>query len=239
MHIHWKLIGAILATGAGMCACGSPAPAQSPTVAHTQTAFTPVPSPKAAATAVPSAVPTPSPVTTPADPVTPPFVSHSHPVLAACRLVDGQTASSVAGTRLAKDAGLSGTVGGILGGPPNYVQDDCAYSGGSGPVIRVVLVEPARGGGTSAQGQSAFEFAQGDLEGNGGATPDKLTGIGDAAAVWAPSGAAFAQVIVQDHEVVFDVGVENVPNPLDRALELAAAALIRADSGAANGAPGS
>jgi hypothetical protein len=161
-------------------------------------------------------------------------------VLAACRLVNAQTASSIAGAPVAKNAALSGDVvdvGGIPGGPANYVQDDCAYLGG-GLTIRVVLFEPSRGGGTSAQGQSAFEFAQGDLEGNG-ATLGKVSGVGDAAAVWAPAGSSFAQVIVLDHDVVFDVGVENVASPLNKALELATAALIRADSGAANGAPGS
>ena len=237
MQTHWKLISVILAAGAGMCACGSSAPAETTTGAQAPATSTPAPSPKATATAVPSAVPTPSPVTTPDAPGTPPFVSHSHAALAACRLVNAQTASSAAGTPLAKDAGLSGAVGGILGGPANYIQDDCAYSGG-GLAIRVVLFEPSRGGGTSAQGQSAFEWAQGDLEGNG-ATLDKLSGVGDAAMLWAPAGASFAQVVVLDHDVVFDVGVENGTNPLDKALGLAAAALVRADSGAANGTPGS
>jgi hypothetical protein len=237
MYAHWKLIGAILATGAGMCACGSSTSVQTTAGAQAQTTSVSSPTPKATATPVPSAVLTPSAVTMPDATSTGAFISHSHPVLAACRLVTAQTVSSIAGTALAKDAALSGAVGGNPGGPANYVQDDCAYSGG-GLTIRVILFEPSRGGGTSAQGQSAFEFAQGDLEGNG-ATLGKVSGVGDAAAVWAPAGSPFAQVIVLDHDVVFDVGVENVANPLNKALELATAALIRADSGAANGAPGS
>jgi hypothetical protein len=138
-----------------------------------------------------------------------------------------------------KDAQLSGAVGGILDGPANYVQDDCGYSSSDGgPAIRVVLFEPSRGGGTIAQGKSTFQWAEGDVEANG-AKLDKLAGLGDAAAVWAPAGASFAQVVVLDHDVVFAVGIDKAANPLDKALELATAALVRADSGAANGAPGS
>ncbi|HET9051406.1 MAG TPA: hypothetical protein VFO60_06855 [Candidatus Dormibacteraeota bacterium] len=141
---------------------------------------------------------------------------------------------------LAKDQDLSSFVGTIAGGPPTYVQDDCAYSSSSGgATIRVVLVEPSAGGGTRAQGQSAYTFVQEDLEANGGATLTRVDGLGDAAAMWLQAGDSFAERIVLDHEIVFSIGVENAADPEAVVRAVATAALTRADSGRADGRPGS
>lgn len=237
---------AFLAAALGVSACGSSTAA--PTTGGVDALATPTPAPTATAaptavptpTPAPTATPTPTPATDPL-PVSPHFTSRSHAVLAACRLVDAQTAGALVGAQLAKDPAVSGFVGGIDGGPRDYVQDDCGYASTSsgGPVVRVVLVEPSHGGGTSAQGQDAFAWSKEDLEINGHATLTKLDGLGDAAVVWAPAGASFAEVVVQDHEVVFSIGVENAPDPLNKAIGLATLALVKADSGAANGSPGS
>lgn len=237
----------LAATGLTAAGCGgashvpsSLAAAGAPSVSATATA-----SPAAHVTPAPTPVSTPTPTPTPSPAPTPPpaaaFVSRPHQPLAACHLVDPATAATFAGAPVTRDDTLSGSVPSVwfsvVDGTP-YAQDDCGYTSGAA-TVRVVLLEPAPGRrGSAADGRDAFQAAEADLAGSQIAlTP--VSGVGDQAAIMAPPGGGAAQVIVLDHEVVFDVGLEAVGDAAGKSVALAVQALSRADSGAADGQPGS
>lgn len=201
-------------------------------------ASTAAPSPTAAV-ATPSPAPpvaTPSPSVAAASPS-----ARTHVSIAACHLLAPAQVASIAGLPLPPDPSLSATFPSFTASDGvDYVQDDCGFSSGA-TAVRVLVVEPRSSRrGTVADGREALQSTEDDLTSHG-ATLTPVPALGDTAVSWAPSGQGFAQVYVLDHDIVLGVGIEGVVDgdPLLRAERLARDELAAADSGTADGVPGS
>ena len=227
------------------CASGTvPASTHAVSEAHTATTSstaartTATPSPTSAVASASPAPPAPTP--TPPPPAVA-STSRPHGSVAACRLLTPVQVTSIAGRPLAPDPTLSAVFDSFTANDGlDYVQDDCGYSSGAA-TVRVLVVEPAPPHrGTVADGREALQVTEDDMTSHG-ATLTPVPELGDAAASWAPAGQGFAQVYVLDHEIVVGVAIEGVTSgdPLGKAEQLARDALAAADSGAADGVPGS
>jgi hypothetical protein len=203
-----------------VAACGSSA--TSGVAAHATS------TPTAAATPTPTALPTATPTPFPRT------GGRLHEPIAACRLLDATQAAAIIGAPLGVDTVSSGTFGDY--GNPQYLYDDCNYTIATGPSkVRIRIHEPAHAhGATLADGKATFAADKADLSAHH-VTFSSLPGLGDDAIVVVyPDG---VQAYALDGDIAFIAVSVDGSDVLDKAVALLLSALLRADSGQANGTP--